>query len=1180
MDEHRQQAYLTLIEQLLSSANGEESSILQQNSELVDAGLLAVMEKVTVSLEQQGNSNAARLRKFSDQLLALLTREDQSMFTDESSLQASLAFLAEVLQKIGGNPEDTKQVYLFLAEHQHQLDESLLQALPIAANRYFKENANQSALVAYLFACFGNLIANFPMEKRWLNMELTRAAYQLALKVFTREAFPEDWANTQINLANAYCYRIHGERAANLEQAISAYQLALQVFTRETFPQQWATTQDNLAKAYCYRIHGERAGNLEQAINACQLALQVYTREAFPEDWANTQINLANAYCDRIHGERAANLEQALSAYQLALQVFTRETFPQQWATTQDNLAKAYCYRIHGERAANLEQAISAYQLALQVFTHEAFPEDWANTQINLANAYCDRIQGERAENLEQAINACQLALQVYTREAFPKEWVTTQNNLANAYANRIRGDRADNLEQAISAYQLALQIRNREAFPEDWANTQMCLANACVNRILGDRADNLEQAIATYLLTLQVFTREAFPDDWAKTQMNLASAYRERIRGDRADNVEQAILACQLALQVNTPEAFPERWAGIQNNLANAYVNRIRGDLTDNLELAICAYQASLEIYRPESFPNSCRRTARSLGNLHFERHRWKEALTSYQQALQAAEVLYQSAIFIESQAAELSETADLHHRAAYAMAKAGDLQSAVLTLEQGRARGLSEALARDRADLEQLQVIAPDEYERYHLAAVQLRQLEDQQRTRGSLPASERYDVTPDYLRNQVAQTRQDLAVAIADIRQVPGYHDFLTTLNFDDLIGAIPADIPLVYLVTTSAGSLALIVHPPFPSGSGAESEFSIIPIWLHDLDQNSLDQLLSDWFNSYDQKQADSSAWFAAIDQVTAHLWDWLMGLLVHQLITCGVQKAILIPTGYLGLLPLHAAWAHDSTAPTGRCYAFDVIHFTYAPNASSLKEAQHVASRIKPDSLLAIDDPNHTGASPLPNSEQEIDTALATFSKHQRLRHDQATTAAVLAALPHHTVLHFSCHGFANLMEPLNSGLAMANDDFLTLRDILSLNLKGVRLAVLSACETSLTGTALPDEVVSLPVGLLQSGVAGIVASLWSVSDLSTMILITRFYDLWRNEGLEIDQALYQAQQWLRDTTNGEKVGYFKTSIPELGGLKLTTNTANFLYQSVCLEDPNTRDFAHPFHWAAFCYTGV
>jgi predicted LPLAT superfamily acyltransferase len=48
---------------------------------------------------------------------------------------------------------------------------------------------------------------------------------------------------TQNNLGNAYKNRIRGERAENLERAIAAYEAALTVYTREAFPEKWAMTQ-------------------------------------------------------------------------------------------------------------------------------------------------------------------------------------------------------------------------------------------------------------------------------------------------------------------------------------------------------------------------------------------------------------------------------------------------------------------------------------------------------------------------------------------------------------------------------------------------------------------------------------------------------------------------------------------------------------------------------------------------------------------------------------------------------------------------------------------------------------------------------------------------------------------------------------------------------------------------
>jgi hypothetical protein len=38
-----------------------------------------------------------------------------------------------------------------------------------------------------------------------------------------------------------------GDKASNIEIAIAGYEVVLTVFTRQAFPQDWATTQNNLA---------------------------------------------------------------------------------------------------------------------------------------------------------------------------------------------------------------------------------------------------------------------------------------------------------------------------------------------------------------------------------------------------------------------------------------------------------------------------------------------------------------------------------------------------------------------------------------------------------------------------------------------------------------------------------------------------------------------------------------------------------------------------------------------------------------------------------------------------------------------------------------------------------------------------------------------------------------------
>lgn len=147
------------------------------------------------------------------------------------------------------------------------------------------------------------------------------------------------------------------------------------------------------------------------------------------------------------------------------------------------------------------------------------------------------------------------------------------------------------------------------------------------------------------------------------------------------------------------------------------------------------------------------------------------------------------------------------------------------------------------------------------------------------------------------------------------------------------------------------------------------------------------------------------------------------------------------------------------------------------------------------------------------------------------------------------LLHIATHGFFN--QPLNvnnqalheteamksSGLYFAGaqntlwgeternmkeDGILSAQEISSLDLRGLRLAVLSACETG-KGSIGPDGVFGLQRGFKQAGAEGLMMSLWKVDDKATQILMEEFY---KNLSSGSDQ--YSA---LRDAQNVVKKDY-------------------------------------------------
>lgn len=69
---------------------------------------------------------------------------------------------------------------------------------------------------------------------------------------------------------------------------------------------------------------------------------------------------------------------------------------------------------------------------------------------------------------------------------------------------------------------------------------------------------------------------------------------------------------------------------------------------------------------------------------------------------------------------------------------------------------------------------------------------------------------------------------------------------------------------------------------------------------------------------------------------------------------------------------------------------------------------------------------------------------------------------------------------------------------LTSQEIAELNLQGLELAVLSACQTGL-GEVSEDGVIGLQRGFKKAGAQTLVISLWSVDDAATQLMMTTFY---------------------------------------------------------------------------------
>ena len=100
----------------------------------------------------------------------------------------------------------------------------------------------------------------------------------------------------------------------------------------------------------------------------------------------------------------------------------------------------------------------------------------------------------------------------------------------------------------------------------------------------------------------------------------------------------------------------------------------------------------------------------------------------------------------------------------------------------------------------------------------------------------------------------------------------------------------------------------------------------------------------------------------------------------------------------------------------------------------------------------------------------------------------------------------------------------ADDGILTSLEVASLDLFGLDLVVLSACQTA-QGDLTDDGVMGLQRGFKKAGAHSILMSLWKVNDEATQILMTQFYKN-LTVGKSKRESLISAQKYLRMYNNG------------------------------------------------------
>ncbi|MBP0020828.1 MAG: CHAT domain-containing protein [Cyanobacteria bacterium SBLK] len=1120
MDEQRMQEYVHLIHQLLQCESGEKAIILQANSHLVDEGLLLTVRVFADKFQEDGQENLAQwLLNFANELQSHLR-----ILHNITQLQDYLQFIQALLRSEG--EEDKQKVQMLLRQNLNLLDLRFAEILTGIATHVIEEHPEIKDALINLIENVCIKINEFPLGNRANNLEIAIFGYQFVMQ--SRNEKSRLWAHTQNNIANAYLYRIKGNKGENLEKAIAAYQLALTIRTQQDFPVDFARIQNNLATAYLYRIKEDKGENLEKAIAFCNNALTIRTQQDFPVDFARTQNNLAIAYRNRIKGDKEENLEEALSALQLALTILTQQDFPVDWAMIQNNLATAYFARIKGDKTENLEKAITAYQLALTICTKADFPVQWAMTQNNLAAAYSNRIKGDKEENLEKAISALQLALTIYTQQDFPVDFARTQNNLAAAYSNRIKGDKTENLEKAIAAYQLVLTILTQQDFPVQWATTQNNLAAAYSDRIKGDKGENLEKAIAFYNNALTVRTLENFPLDHLQTERNRGNLYFKqenwKLAIEAYSNAVRAVEKSRLwATTDRRRKEIVKENIYVYKNLFQSYLNV--GEIKKAIETAersrckqLIDLMESRNLHDDANIPPEVQDYLQQYDRLEMQIYTHQSALQTYNSK--------EPALTRQLRSETLQENAR-------------DIQQ----LQQEKQRLWEEIRRRDPVIAGQIQIDP--------LNFSQMQALIENEKT-AILIFYSTDDDTHIFILYQTGepahftcrgQGYNTLQKWLLDNWFVPYVTQFNQwKANMETVLREISQRLQLNELCTQHLQHLEELVIIP---------HLALHQIPFAALEINS--ELAADRANLGFKPKANSESPLkrTEIDAATDfHKGDR----------TRGIAEL--------------TAKATPKTNPNAY-YLSDRFRLRTVPSCQILNYC-HQGDAIAPNPHLGIVEDAKEN---LPFTRYECETLAQRYRvpETRRLQGKQATLDNYKTLLHQIHRLHTSHHAASNLNDPLASVLQLSDRE-LTLSQILTWRIPQLTEVFASACETHFTATELTDDLLTIATSFLCTGVRNVISTQWSVEDLASALLAIFYYKN-RDEGKSPSHALQRARQQLRNLTGEElknKYYYTLTAYLEQLGEPEKIESRKSRLSQLCKEN---LPFSSPYNWAGFISQG-
>lgn len=1116
--------YERLIDKLLDFRNSEIDTVISSNNKQIDYQLLERLKNRTDDLFKEN-----RYKEF-ENARNIEARVRIHIFSQEDKKHSIRDFLIALIETVKHYEMNSREyLYRMLDTNVELLNDSLVREFLLLSSNIFNQFSGEDKLdIANCVSAFSDALQQYPKEQNY-SIEIAIEAYYAAIKAYHELGQMEAWAIAYQNLAAAFRKRSQGNRIINIKRAIECYENALTVLTTEDFPLEWATIQLNLGIVHAVNSDGEVDNNLEIALSKYESALSIITPLKDPRLWSLLQANLGTTLLNRIKGSKVENIELSRNAYENALGELENAD---NWIPAPDE----------------------EYVLSEQ-----------ARVYYGLGNTYLYRIEGDKASNIETAISYYKSALTLTDRDKNSKAWGETQSGIGLAYTERLNGQLEDNNNIAVSALSAALEELTRDYYPREWAIVQHNLGIAY--RMLGGE-ENIYKAIEAFENAIEVYSTQRMRQKQVSSVNGLGNAL---VDSKDSANIEKAISLLEETLQYVPRDHFPRDWARLQNNLGSAYRRRIQGKQTLNYSNSIKAFENALKVFTPNSDPHSCLLAARNLAHTAHLSGDLEKALSTFEIAVAAIEKSIVEDMSDENRKKIQEQAIDVYEGIVEVCVGLGDLNQAVKYVELSKTQGLVKLISGQNV----LDTVQMPEKVRNELRNIQRRIIF----LRKNIELHENIGLLDEEINAQHVKFKNELEDAVAQFQSMLNKNiDPDSSLSFIAAVKYIDIDRVIAYSIKHSTAIVEWYITDRnfyvFVLSPG-ENKFEVISY------SKSVYGKLIDFVTNYLKSYYyNHDAWRVNLEHYLVKLAGILELDNIVSLISDSVGSILLIPHRFLHMLPL-------SSLPT------DTVGSAHLPDlfkekvfmGPSLHLILLTSERNRPDlkSLIAVQNPSDD----LPYTDIEVSAIKNNFHHKLILGGQQATYKNIVNSplLSGGNVMHFACHGTYNVERPLESSLKLANDEKLTLVDIFGLPLDTYRLVVLSACETGFSDTSsLTDEYTGFGGGFLFGGAKCVLNTLWAIDDISSSILMIRFYELLAQEmnkeinisDISLAKILCETQRWLKSISGGEFVTWISSKIKDME-IDHTQRAHFEVKKKEWVQDP--KPFSNPIYWASFTSIG-